>query len=135
MAIDWVRPLAGGLLIGSAAALLAVANGKVAGISGIFGRLLRGTWGEGSWRLLFIVGLVAPALAIGIQPVQQAGGVAWLAAAGLLVGAGTYLANGCTSGHGVCGIARASPRSLAATATFMATAVVTVLLVRHGLPS
>ena len=132
MAVEWLQPLAGGLLIGCGVALLALGNSQVAGISGIFNRLLHGAWGERGWRLLFIAGLVLPALALGPHPVQQAGGIAWLAGAGLLVGVGTRLARGCTSGHGVCGIARASPRSLVATGVFMATAVATVLLVRHG---
>jgi uncharacterized membrane protein YedE/YeeE len=133
MAIEWLRPLAGGLLIGSAAGLMAVSNRHVAGISGIFGQLLRGAWGAQGWRLLFVAGLLLPALALGPHLVQQAGGIAWLAGAGLLVGIGTSLARGCTSGHGVCGLSQGSPRSLAATATFMATAAVTVWLVRHGI--
>jgi uncharacterized membrane protein YedE/YeeE len=131
-----VGGLIGGGLIGLAAALLLLINGRIAGVSGILGGLIASTSsGERFWRLAFIFGLIAGtglyALARGSIPVQlQASG--WpLVVAGLLVGFGTRLGSGCTSGHGVCGLARRSPRSLAATMIFMAVAVLTVLLVRH----
>lgn len=129
----------GGLLIGAGAVLLLAANGRIAGISGIMGDLLpprpAADW---TWRLAYVVGLVAGilvyALADGAPPtITFSASLPTIIAGGLLVGAGTILANGCTSGHGVCGLARLSPRSLAATATFMAVAVATVWVVRHGL--
>lgn len=137
----FLAPLAGGTLIGASAALLLLANGRIAGISGILGGLLDGLLGpaarDRAWRAAFLVGLLAgPALyrlAAGHWPDVRVG-ASWpmLIAAGLLVGFGTRLGSGCTSGHGVCGLARLSPRSLAAVATFMAAAIVTVFLVRHG---
>ena len=118
---------AGGALIGAAAALLWVALGRIAGISGILGGLAGAPAGEHGWRLAFLGGLVgAPLLLIAADPAR-------LALAGLLVGFGTRLGAGCTSGHGVCGIARLSPRSIAATGVFMATAAATVFLSRHVL--
>lgn len=126
----------GGLLIGAAAALLIVANGRVAGISGILGGLAGARPDDRAWRLAFLLGLLAaPLLSVlaGLPPGNSASSATApvLVAAGLLVGYGTRLGNGCTSGHGVCGVARLSPRSLAATATFMAAGALTVLLVRH----
>ena len=128
--------LAGGGLIGLAAAMLMLLDGRIAGISGMAGSLLDSR-GQGS-RLraaAFLAGLVAAPvlLVLAGRPVLQTVPQDWvlLAAGGLLVGFGTALGSGCTSGHGVCGIARLSPRSLAATATFMATALATVFAVRH----
>jgi uncharacterized membrane protein YedE/YeeE len=128
--------LIGGALIGIAAALLLLLNGRIAGVSGIFGGLLApSTIDERAWRLAFIFGLIAGAglfrLARGGLPLElQAGGLT-LAIAGLLVGFGTRLGSGCTSGHGVCGLARRSHRSVTATMIFMAVAAVTVFLMRH----
>jgi uncharacterized membrane protein YedE/YeeE len=142
MTIDWIHftplaSLAGGLLIGLGAAVLLLANGRVAGISGIAGGLLRPARGDIGWRLAFLLGLfAAPMLWLALQampPVQIDHSPALLTVAGLLVGLGTRFGNGCTSGHGVCGIARLSPRSLAATACFMLAGFFTVYLVRHVL--
>jgi uncharacterized membrane protein YedE/YeeE len=132
-------PLLGGALIGLSASLLLLANGRVAGISGVVGLLLAPARGEVTWRLLFLGGLLAGGLLlVWLHPVSfappvslTAGRVALLMVAGLLVGFGTRLGNGCTSGHGVCGISRGSARSLAATLCFMATGMLTVFLVRH----
>jgi uncharacterized protein len=130
---------AGGVLIGAAATVLLWVNGRIAGVCGVFAGLLppRSDW---PWRAGFVgallfTGLLAALLfpeALGASPAS----LPWLAVAGLLVGAGTRLGNGCTSGHGVCGISRFSPRSIAATATFLGFAVLTVALVRTlgGLP-
>jgi uncharacterized membrane protein YedE/YeeE len=128
--------LIGGALIGLATALLMLLTGRIAGISGIFGGLLRS--GGRGWRIAFIAGLiVAPLLAaLAGRPLPMPAMPASLtvvAIGGLLVGIGTRMGGGCTSGHGVCGIARLSARSLAATAIFMVTAVATVAIVRHGL--
>jgi uncharacterized membrane protein YedE/YeeE len=128
--------LAGGLLIGLAALLLMAANGRIAGVSGIAGGLWSAVRGDRVWRLMFVAGLVggcAMVLALGVrQPLPRPGfPVGLLVLAGLLVGYGTALASGCTSGHGVCGLARWSTRSLAATATFLGVAVVTTFVVRH----
>jgi uncharacterized protein len=126
----------GGLLIGLAAVLLLAINGRIAGVSGILGGLItNNAWTERAWRLAFIVGLIVGAgiysLFRGGLPLQlQASGPALLLA-GLLVGCGTRLGSGCTSGHGVCGLARRSRRSLAATLTFMVVAALTVFLTRH----
>ncbi len=129
--------LAGGALIGLAAVLLMAASGRIAGISGMAARLLPPYRdADIAGRLAFVVGLVVAPLvymaAIG-RPVAQTVGSAPLlmVLAGLLVGFGSVWGNGCTSGHGVCGLARLSPRSLVATLTFMATAVVTVFVTRH----
>jgi uncharacterized membrane protein YedE/YeeE len=126
--------LVGGALIGAAASLLLAANGRVAGISGIALGLLTPTRGEVRWRVAFVVGLLAAgALAAAALPGQvgrSPRALPWVVVAGLLVGVGTRLGNGCTSGHGVCGVARRSPRSIVATATFMATGVVTAVLAR-----
>ncbi len=140
MSIDWNaftpwHALAGGAMIGAATALFAVLNGSIAGISGILGGLLRPAAGDVSWRLAFVMGLLAAPLvyaAFGALPEARIdGGYAVLAAAGLLVGVGTRYGSGCTSGHGVCGIARLSPRSMVATLAFMAAGVATVFAVRH----
>ena len=121
--------------LGVAAGLLLLFNGRIAGISGIAGVLLRPPKGDAAWRVLFIAGLVlAPfvyALAHVLPPVRIDAGWGMLVVAGLLVGIGTRYASGCTSGHGVCGLSRLSVRSLVATATFMAAGFATVFVVRH----
>ena len=123
----------GGMLIGLSAAILWLGNGRIAGISGVLGGLIDGA--GGLWRPAFVAGLVAApvfyVLTLGTPSITIAAGPATLIVAGLLVGFGTRLGGGCTSGHGVCGIARLSPRSIAATALFMAAAVVTVFVSRH----
>lgn len=131
-----VSALVGGLLIGGSAALFLSLTGRVAGISGILGGLLEPARNEVGWRLAFVAGLLlAPLIytaAVGAAPrvaIDASAGV--LVLAGLLVGVGTRLGAGCTSGHGVCGMGRGSPRSIAATAIFMATAVATVFIARH----
>ena len=125
--------VAGGALIGAGAAVLALLNGRIAGISGAFGNLLDGDAGPQRWRLGFLLGLVLPALYLLLNDIDvaMAGGVPWLLAAGLLVGIGTRVGSGCTSGHGVCGMANLSRRSIVATLLFMGTAMVTVYVVRH----
>ena len=126
---------AGGILIGVAAALFVLLNGRVAGVSGILGGLLRPVRGDLGWRLAFLAGLVLAPLAhafVAAPPLPRIeAGDAVLVLAGLLVGIGTRYGGGCTSGHGVCGISRLSPRSLAATAIFMLAGFATVFLVRH----
>jgi uncharacterized membrane protein YedE/YeeE len=134
---DFVAPLAGGALIGAAALLLYATLGRIAGVSGIaYGGLWAGA-GDRAWRWLFIGGLVAggwiAAVAFGALPVPGAASAATLALAtgsGLLVGIGTRLGNGCTSGHGVCGLARLSPRSLASVLVFMGAGMLTATLLR-----
>jgi uncharacterized membrane protein YedE/YeeE len=133
-----VSALAGGLLIGVSAALFVILNGRVAGISGILGGLLQPRRSDVGWRIAFLAGLLlAPVLfrALGgaVPAVSLDISRPLLAAAGLLVGFGTRLGAGCTSGHGVCGISRGSQRSIAATGIFMATAVATVFATRHML--
>jgi len=132
-----VSALVGGALIGAAATLLMAANGRIAGVSGIVGELLPPWSGDAGWRLCFVAGLIAgagayawvdPAAAIRIDASLPV-----LALGGLVVGFGTCLGGGCTSGHGVCGLARLSGRSLAATLIFMAVAALTVYATRHGL--
>jgi uncharacterized protein len=128
--------LIGGALIGLASALLMLSAGRLAGISGILGGSLT-TSSDRVWRLAFVAGLIAAAL---IGPLFGTPGAARLpsanlvlyAAAGLLVGFGSRMGNGCTSGHGVCGFARFSARSITATLVFMGAAIITVALVRHG---
>ncbi|NDL64940.1 YeeE/YedE family protein [Acerihabitans arboris] len=138
MSIDWMhftpwRALTGGLLIGLAAALLILLNGRVAGISGILGSLLAPR--RKGWQAMFILGLViAPLIYRLVSPLPEmrfTHSWPWLAVAGILVGFGTRLGSGCTSGHGVCGLARLSPRSLAATAVFMLFGIITVFVIRH----
>lgn len=140
MSIDWsaftpAHALAGGLLIGIAAGAFALFNGRIAGISGILGGLLWPAKGDVAWRVAFLSGLLAAPLAYALAaplPVPRIdAGYAVLIAAGLLVGFGTRLGSGCTSGHGVCGLSRLSPRSLAATLAFMAAGFVTVFVARH----
>lgn len=127
--------LAGGVLIGAAAAMLALLNGRIAGISGIVAGLLAPRPQETSWRMAFVLGLVvSPAVygwAATLPDLRLQTGWPWLVLAGLLVGIGTRYAAGCTSGHGVCGLSRRSPRSLAATAAFMGAGFLTVFIVRH----
>ena len=128
--------LIGGAIIGLAAVLLLALNGRIAGVSGILGGLINSTSrGERFWRLAFIFGLIAGAglyvFARGGLPLELQAGYLTLLVAGLLVGAGTRLGSGCTSGHGVCGLARRSPRSLVATMIFMVIAALTVFLTRH----
>jgi uncharacterized protein len=134
--MDLLTPLAGGLLIGLAAAGLLLLNGRIAGISGIFAGLLEPRPGDKAWRAVFIAGLIAGGASVALlRPrtfhFELARPPALLIAAGLLVGLGTRLANGCTSGHGICGVSRLSVRSLIATATFMATGALTVFVGRH----
>lgn len=140
MTIDWNSftpwaSLAGGVIIGIAAAMFILLNGRIAGISGVLGGLLKPVRGDISWRAAFIAGLVgAPllyALFTELPRPQIDAGYAGLVAAGLLVGFGTRFGSGCTSGHGVCGISRFSPRSLVATAAFMLAGFVTVFVARH----
>jgi uncharacterized protein len=139
--VEHFTPLAsliGGAMIGLAASLLLLGDGRIAGISGIVGGLLNPGSGDTAWRVLFVAGLlvgglilrvVDPAL-LRVELDRSAGA---LVAGGLLVGFGTALGNGCTSGHGVCGLSRGSSRSLVATLTFMATGILLATLVGHAL--
>ena len=138
MTIDWLHftpwaSLAGGMLIGLGAALLVLLNGRIAGISGIVGGLLVPRGGDLGWRLAFVGGLLLAPPLMSFYPVMPRidAGFGTLAAAGLLVGVGTSYGSGCTSGHGVCGLSRLSPRSLVATAAFMAAGIATVFIARH----
>ena len=140
MSIDWTAftpwsALAGGAIIGFAAAMFALVNGRIAGVSGIVGGLLRPSLRDVGWRSAFIAGLVvAPLVYVTfaqLPPIVIDGGYPRLILAGLLVGIGTRYGAGCTSGHGVCGLSRASPRSLVATLAFMAAAFGTVFVMRH----
>jgi uncharacterized membrane protein YedE/YeeE len=125
--------LAGGALIGVAASILLLGSGRIAGISGVLGGLLTPTRGDSLWRALFVLGLLAAGAGAALWAPDMIGGTprSWptLVAAGLLVGTGTRLGNGCTSGHGVCGISRLSPRSLFATVTFISAGMLSVRLV------
>lgn len=127
--------LAGGMLIGLATAMFVLLNGRIAGISGVLGGLLKPVRGDAGWRAAFIVGLVAApwvyAAYQAVPAVQIDAEYGALMVAGVLVGVGTRYGAGCTSGHGVCGLSRLSPRSLVATATFMGAGFVTVFLTRH----
>ena len=140
MSIDWNAftpwsSLMGGMLIGLAAALFVLLNGRIAGISGVLGGLLSPVQGDVLWRVAFVGGIIAAPLVYSIfrtlPQVQIDADYAALIAAGLLVGVGTRYGSGCTSGHGVCGLSRLSLRSLAATAIFMGAGFVTVYVVRH----
>jgi uncharacterized membrane protein YedE/YeeE len=143
MTIDWTHftpwtSLAGGVLLGIAAALFILVNGRILGISGIVGGLLAPKRGDAGWRIAFLLGmLAAPATLLllapagFISPPRIDAGYAAIVIAGLLVGYGTRLGSGCTSGHGVCGISRLSPRSLVATASFMAAGFAIVFVIRH----
>ncbi|GAA0839344.1 YeeE/YedE family protein [Marinobacter szutsaonensis] len=129
--------LAGGILVGLAAASFLLLNGRIAGISGILGGLLTPLKGDIAWRVAFMLGLLgAPAvwlLAADMPAIEINAGYPALIIAGLLVGVGTRYGSGCTSGHGVCGLSRLSLRSLAATLSFMATGFITVFVIRHVL--
>ena len=132
-----VASLAGGLLIGAASVWLLAANGRIAGISGILHGLFAQPPGDRTWRALFIIGLITSGFAwhifAGPAPVRDGFGLGWAATAGLLVGLGTRVSGGCTSGHGVCGLGRFSPRSLVAVAIFMATGIAAAVITRHVL--
>ena len=140
MSIDWshftpVSAVIGGLLIGVAAAALVLFNGRIAGISGIVGGLLHQKSGEVAWRAAFLIGLIAAPFVYQLFAALPESGIdaGWptLVLAGVLVGLGTRYGSGCTSGHGVCGLSRLSPRSLAATLVFMTAGIVTVYVSRH----
>lgn len=132
----WMSALLGGVLIGMAATLLLWLTGRIAGISGVLGGVLLPKRGELAWRLAFLIGLVGAGAAWlwsvpGAYVPRQGVPPLLLVVAGVLVGIGTRMGNGCTSGHGVCGLGRLSLRSLAAVLTFMLTAVITTFIVRH----
>ena len=138
--LDWAHftpwsSLAGGLLIGVATAMFLLFNGRIAGISGILGGLLRPMAGGIGWRIAFVLGLLGAPLVYGLAAplpsVHIDADIASLIVAGLLVGVGTRYGSGCTSGHGVSGLSRLSPRSMVATASFMLAGFVTVFIVRH----
>ena len=140
MSVDWNAftpwsALAGGVLIGVAAAMFVLLNGRIAGISGVIGGLLKPSPGDIAWRAAFVVGLLGAPLAYSLFAVlpkpQIAAPYGALVLAGLLVGIGTRYGSGCTSGHGVCGLSRLSPRSLVATAAFMGAGFITVYAIRH----
>ena len=143
MNLDWTHftpwaSLSGGLILGVASALFILINGRILGISGILGGLLPPKLGDTSWRVAFLLGLLtAPSLFHAVVPVEyinapRIDASEWMiVVAGLLVGVGTRYASGCTSGHGVCGLSRLSPRSLVATAAFMSAGFMTVYIVRH----
>lgn len=141
MTIDWTHftpwaSLAGGILLGLASALFILVNGRILGISGILGGLLRPVKGDTGWRLAFLAGMLAAPLlyfmVAGPTTPRIDAGWATIVIAGLLVGVGTRYGSGCTSGHGVCGLSRLSPRSLVATLAFMGAGFVTVYLARHA---
>jgi len=140
MTIDWVAfspwtALAGGLLIGLAAAVFILVNGRIAGISGIVGGLLKPQRGDSLWRILFVAGMLLAPLSwlmfTQLPIIQIDAGYPVLIIAGLVVGISTRYGAGCTSGHGVCGISRLSPRSIVATLAFMGTGFLTVFIIRH----
>jgi uncharacterized membrane protein YedE/YeeE len=143
MNIDWAHftpfaSLAGGVILGLASAIFILVNGRILGISGILGGLLPPRSGDTSWRVFFLLGmLAAPMVFHAVVPAQyitapRIDASGWMViAAGLLVGIGTRYASGCTSGHGVCGLSRLSPRSLVATLSFMGAGFVTVYVLRH----
>ncbi|RME97406.1 MAG: YeeE/YedE family protein [Alphaproteobacteria bacterium] len=131
---DLIQAAAGGALIGLASVLLLAFNGRIMGVSGIWSNLIRASEGFG-WRLAFVAGTVAAPLLVGVLrggvEIQVDAPTPLLALAGLLVGAGTALGSGCTSGHGICGISRLSPRSITATLIFMAAGFASVAIMRH----
>jgi len=140
MTIDWNHftpwaSLSGGLLLGLASSAFILLNGRILGISGIAGGLLRPRQGDARWRIAFLLGLVCAPLVYALVAAPTApridAGWGTLLTAGLLVGLGTRFAAGCTSGHGVCGLSRLSPRSLVATLAFMGAGFVTVMVARH----
>ena len=142
MSIDWIHftpwaALIGGVLLGIASAAFILLNGRVLGISGILGGLLAPRRGDINWRVFFLVGLILAPVTLSwvipgviAAPRIEASNLA-IVTAGLLVGLGTRYGSGCTSGHGVCGLSRLSPRSLVATMAFMASGFVTVYVIRH----
>lgn len=143
MTIDWTHftpwaSLAGGLVLGLAAAVFILFSGRILGISGIVGGLLSPRAGDVGWRIAFLLGMLAAPVTFswiapaGLVPAPRIeAGYGAVVAAGLLVGFGTRLGSGCTSGHGVCGLSRLSPRSLVATLAFMGAGFLTVFLIRH----
>jgi uncharacterized protein len=143
MSIDWTNftpwaSLTGGIILGLASAIFILVNGRILGISGILGGLFPPKVGDTTWRIAFMLGLFAsPAVFHAVVPVQYITAPRieasdfLVVAAGLLVGIGTRYASGCTSGHGVCGLSRLSPRSLVATASFMGAGFITVYVMRH----
>ena len=142
MTIDWNHftpwaALAGGILLGLASAIFILWNGRILGISGIVGGLLRPKAGDAGWRISFVLGMLAAPLlymlVAGPVPATIDAGWGTVVLAGLLVGVGTRYGSGCTSGHGVCGLSRLSPRSLAATLSFMGAGFAIVFLARHVL--
>ena len=147
MSIDWTHftpwtSLTGGILLGIASAIFILVNGRILGISGILGGLMPPKVGDTSWRIAFLLGLfAAPLLFHALMPAQfitppRIDASVWaIVTAGLLVGIGTRYASGCTSGHGVCGLSRLSPRSLVATASFMGAGFVIVYVLRHLIES
>ena len=134
---SWLRAAGGGLLIGLAAALMIVFNGRIAGVSGVLGGLVfERASSDRRWRSMFLGGMVLgatmlAALVTTLPPARLQTGWLGMAAAGLIVGYGTRMGSGCTSGHGVCGIARLSQRSIVATITFMTFGAATVFVIRH----
>lgn len=145
MTLDWTHftpwaSLAGGVLLGLASAMFILLNGRILGISGILGGLLRPRAGDAGWRIAFLLGMLAAPATLALMAPQGLvsdaridAGWGAVVVAGVLVGIGTRYAAGCTSGHGVCGLSRLSPRSLVATLAFMAAGFVTVYLLRHVL--
>ena len=143
MSIDWTNftpwaSLTGGIILGLASAIFILVNGRILGISGVLGGLFPPKVGDTTWRIAFMLGLfAAPAVFHALVPVQYITAPRieasdfLVVAAGLLVGIGTRYASGCTSGHGVCGLSRLSPRSLVATASFMGAGFITVYVMRH----
>lgn len=143
MTIDWANftpwaSLAGGVLLGVASAMFILVNGRVLGISGILGGLLPPRAGDAGWRVAFLLGMLAAPLVFGllapagfVQAPRIDAGLGAIVAAGLLVGLGTRYGSGCTSGHGVCGLSRLSPRSLVATLAFMGAGFAMVFVIRH----
>lgn len=134
-----VSALIGGAMVGLSASLLVLSHGRVAGVAGLFGRMLQRRSDDRALAIAFVAGLVIAGFVLrAVWPASLGAGVVSLGAtvaAGLLVGYGTRLGNGCTSGHGVCGISRLSPRSLAATLTFILAGALTVFVVRHVIGS
>ena len=142
MSSAWINALIGGAMIGLASGSLMLALGRVAGISGVFGGLIKPTTEDWKWRFAFIAGMIAAGSVAAISggwfpltPLASTRPLPLLIAAGVLVGAGTSLANGCTSGHGVCGLALFSTRSLVAVATFLGTGFIATYVMRHLLGS
>lgn len=143
MTLDWNHftpwlSLAGGALIGIASAVFILVNGRILGVSGIIGGLIGPTSRDAGWRIAFLLGMLAAPASLALlapagllAPPRFDAGFGTVIVAGILVGFGTQYGSGCTSGHGVCGLSRLSPRSIVATLAFMAAGFVTVLLVRH----